>query len=200
VKNNLKNYGVEMKRTEIINKAVKKFNIFTYLEIGVGDSVNFKEVKATYKVSVDPNGLATYTVPSDTFFNHNTSTFDFIFIDGLHLEEQVYKDIINSLNCLKKGGIIMCHDMSPEKEEDQLREYTRGQTWNGDVWKAWVKLRQERKDLEMYVINTDCGCGIIKEGEQDLLKNGLPLTFENLEKNRKEWLNLKEVEEIEWLE
>jgi hypothetical protein len=189
-----------MKRTEIINKAVKKFNIFTYLEIGVGDSVNFKEVKATYKVSVDPNGLATYTVPSDTFFNHNTSTFDFIFIDGLHLEEQVYKDIINSLNCLKKGGIIMCHDMSPEKEEDQLREYTRGQTWNGDVWKAWVKLRQERKDLEMYVINTDCGCGIIKEGEQDLLKNGLPLTFENLEKNRKEWLNLKEVEEIEWLE
>ena len=94
----------------------------------------------------------------------------------------------------------MCHDMSPEKEEDQLREYTRGQTWNGDVWKAWVKLRQERKDLEMYVINTDCGCGIIKEGEQDLLKNGLPLTFENLEKNRKEWLNLKEVEEIEWLE
>ena len=189
-----------MKRTDIINRAVKKFNVFTYLEIGVGNASNFRDVKATYKVSVDPNGLATYTTTSDTFFNHNTSSFDFIFIDGLHLEEQVFKDIINSLQYLNEGGMIMCHDVNPEKEEDQVREYKPGQTWNGDVWKAWVKLRQEKKDLEMYVINTDCGCGIIKKGEQVLLKNKLPLTFDNLKKNRKEWLNLKEMEEIEWVE
>ena len=52
----------------------------------------------------------------------------------------------------------------------------------------------------MYVIDCDCGCGIITKGEQDLLVTDLPLTFKNLDENRKEWLNLKSVEEIEWLE
>jgi len=189
-----------MKRTEIINKAIKKFNVFSYLEVGVGDNKNFKEVKASYKNSVDPNGLAVNTETSDEFFKKNKAKYDFIFIDGLHLEEQVYKDIINSLDCLQEGGMIMCHDMSPAQDEDQVREHTPGKTWNGDVWKAWVKLRKERDDLEMYVINTDCGCGIIKKGNQSLLEDDLELTFNNLDLNRVEWLNLKEVEEIEWLE
>ena len=89
--------------------------------------------------------------------------------------------------------------MSPAQEEDQVREHTPGKTWNGDVWKSWVKLRKVRDDLNMYVINTDCGCGIIQKGTQSLLKNDLELTFDNLDKNRIEWLNLKEVEDIEWL-
>ena len=189
-----------MNRIEIINKAVKKFNVFSYLEIGVGNNDNFMNVKAIYKDSVDINGLAVNTITSDEFFEKNKVQYDFIFIDGLHLEEQVYKDIINSLDCLQEGGMIMCHDMNPAQEEDQVREYTPPKTWNGDVWKAWVKLRKEREDLEMYVINTDCGCGIIKRGKQSILKSNLELNFDNLNANRTEWLNLKEMVEIEWLE
>jgi len=188
-----------MNRNEIINKAIKKFEYNTYLEIGIGDNNNFKNVNVSRKISVDPNGLPTYLMTSDVFFEKNTVKYDFIFIDGLHLEEQVHKDIINALDCLSEGGMIMCHDMSPAQEEDQVREHTPGKTWNGDVWKSWVKLRKVRDDLNMYVINTDCGCGIIQKGTQSLLKNDLELTFDNLDKNRIEWLNLKEVEDIEWL-
>tara|TARA_R110000824_G_scaffold339479_1_gene525986 strand:+ start:3299 stop:3877 length:579 start_codon:yes stop_codon:yes gene_type:complete len=190
----------EMNRQRIINRIVKKNGALSYLEIGVGDNTNFKSIKAIYKVSVDPNQKSTFQVTSDEYFAGNGAHFDVIFIDGLHLSEQVYKDIINSLNCLQAGGVIVCHDMSPVQEEDQVREHTPGKTWNGDVWKAWVTLRKERDDLEMYVIDCDCGCGIITKGEQDLLVTDLPLTFKNLDENRKEWLNLKSVEEIEWLE
>lgn len=189
-----------MKRTEVINKAIKHFNVFSYLEIGLGKGDNFRNIKATYKISVDPKGAATYNTTSDDFFTHNTSKFDFIFIDGLHLKEQVYKDILNSLDILQEGGTILCHDMSPIAKEDQVREYVPGKTWNGDVWKAWVQLRKERDDLEMYVINTDCGCGVIKKGKQSLLKDDSELTFNNLDSNRIEWLNLIEPEDIEWLE
>jgi len=189
-----------MNRIEVINKAIKHFNAFSYLEIGLGDGTNFRDVKATYKVSVDPKGSATYNMTSDDFFKQNTSMFDFIFIDGLHLEEQVHKDIINSLDVLHKEGTILCHDMSPIAEEDQVREYVPGKTWNGDVWKAWVKLRKDRKDLEMYVINIDNGCGVIRKGKQSLLKDNSPLNFKNLDKHRIEWLNLMESEDVEWLE
>ena len=33
-----------------------------------------------------------------------------IFIDGLHHYEQAHRDLRNSLNNLKKGGIILIHD------------------------------------------------------------------------------------------
>ena len=100
--------------------------------------------------------------------------------------------MLNSLDILHKGGTILCHDMSPISEEDQVREYIPGKTWNGDVWKAWVKLRKERKGLEMYVINVDNGCGIIRQGNQsfvgDVFDDEIKLTFKNLDKHRIEWL------------
>ena len=195
-------------RTQIINKAIEWFDMYSYLEIGVGNNVNFTEVKAGHKNSCDINGKGIHTMKSDDFFETNDEYYDFIFVDGLHESEQVYNDIINSLGCLKEGGIIMCHDMSPKEEEHQERDSRQQEgefkgfdrpIWNGDVWKAWIQLRREREDLEMYVINADYGCGIIRRGSQTLLKNDSELNFKNLDENRIEWLNLKEIEEIDWL-
>ena len=47
---------------------------------------------------------------SDIFFKNNKTNYDMIFIDGNHTINQVLKDIINSLNCLNKNGIIILHD------------------------------------------------------------------------------------------
>ena len=44
---------------------------------------------------------------SDEFFKNNKDQFDLIFIDGLHHYNQVKKDIINSVEVLKDGGIIL---------------------------------------------------------------------------------------------
>ena len=134
---------------------------------------------------------------SDSFFEKNNKIYDLIFIDGLHLYEQVYKDITNALKVLQPNGTIVCHDMLPTTEESQ--RYPRETAcWNGNCWKAWVKLRQERKDLSMRVVNIDWGCGIIQFGKQNVLASIAEedMTFENYTKNKQLWMNIISIEDL----
>jgi SAM-dependent methyltransferase len=127
---------------------------------------------------------------SDEFFEINKSSFDIIFVDGLHHADQVLKDIETSLNVLNEGGYIVCHDMNPKEEEHQRIPFSGG-IWNGDCWKAFVELRRTRTDLEMCVVDIDHGCGIIKKGSQKPLEiESEELTYENFDRNRSIWLNL----------
>jgi tetratricopeptide (TPR) repeat protein len=180
-----------MTRTDIIQYLIYNIKASKYLEIGISNRENFDKIVCDLKVGVDPEPLskATFCLPSDEFFKTNTETFDVIFIDGLHHADQVYRDIINSLEILNKGGAIVCHDMNPIKEEHQKIPFTAG-LWNGDCWKALVQLRQERSDLEIYTVNTDHGCSVIQKGSQEVLPKDIKLTFGEFDKNRKEWLNL----------
>lgn len=202
-----------MNRNEIINKLAIKINAKTYLEIGVRiHSLNFDKINIKHKVGVDPCYEASdrkpdFKLTSDDFFAKNTETFDIIFIDGLHESEQVERDINNALLFLNQGGYIICHDLNPIKEYRQFtldnlkrKEFvkkTKDNLWNGDCWKAFIKLRQERNDITMYTIDTDFGCGIISYGRQKLLDiKQENINYQNLDKNRKEWLNLISVDEF----
>jgi SAM-dependent methyltransferase len=186
-----------MNRTDIIQLLINKISAKSYLEIGVSGGENFQKIRCENKVGVDPEPTspATIFLPSDDFFKQNKETFDVIFVDGLHHSDQVLRDINNSLEVLSDGGYIICHDMNPEKEEHQTIPFCGG-TWNGDCWKAFVQLRQERPDLEMCVVNTDYGCGVIHKGQQTALEITEELNFQNFDKNRKQWLNLIEVSEF----
>ena len=180
-------------RTNIINWIISNRNYKRYLEIGVFDpNKNFNKIKIPFKISVDPGkeGLseATYTLTSDEFFKQNTEKFDIIFIDGLHESEQVYTDIMNSLDVLEDGGTILTHDMNPQKKRSQVVPQVPG-LWNGDCWKAFVKIRTEFDNLKMNVIDHDWGVGVIRRGQQELLKN-VDYTYEDFDLNRNEWLNL----------
>jgi hypothetical protein len=182
-----------MIRTEIIQTFINKINAKKYLEIGMGPGINFNTIECDYKVCVDPipTEPVTYTLTSDDFFKQNNETFDVIFIDGLHWSEQVYRDIINSLNVLSDGGVIICHDMNPHSEIIQRYPQAIPESeWTGDCWKAWVKLKTEREDLEMFVIDTDYGCGVIRKGKQNLINITEELNWELLDNKRKELLNL----------
>ena len=170
-----------MKRFDIINHLIKVNNYKTFLEIGTQEHINISNIDIDKKISVDPDPEvnADYILPSDMFFEQNTEKFDIIFVDGLHHADYVYRDIINSLKVLNLGGCIVVHDVLPYSYESQLiplektLEHGSG-IWNGDVWKAWIKLRTERKDLSMKVVNTDHGCGIIhltKHGDGDFLES-----------------------------
>lgn len=208
-----------MDRTQIINYLAKKINAKAYLEIGVRDhSENFDKINIQDKTGVDPcheyfDREPTFKLTSDVFFAKNTETFDIIFIDGLHEAEQVERDILNSLHILNTDGFIVCHDMNPAIYERQLlkddpkrleyslREEAKGNPeyglWNGDCWKAFIKIRSEREDLCMTTVDTDFGCGIISRGNQRILDvEPVNLHYQNLQKNRKEWLNLISVDEF----
>jgi len=206
-----------MNRTDIINIYAKKIDAQSYLEVGVRmANNNFNHIIVPRKVGVD-SGIegvfeGTHKMTSDEYFSQNNDTFDLIFIDGLHEREQVSRDIENSLNVLNKNGVIICHDMNPKMKEHQLlntdpirQKYVKEQKelgsqdyglWTGDCWKSFVHLRSTRSDLEMFVIDTDFGVGVIKKGHQMTIETPTELTYEYLESNRKDCLNLKSIEEF----
>ena len=139
-----------------------------------------------------------YKLLDRTYFQNLPSfldKFDIIFIDGLHHADQVYQDILNALEHLNDDGTILCHDMNPWSKDVQKVPRQTGQ-WTGDCWKAFVRLRSERSDLDMFVITADTGLGVIRNGNQKKLNVDCDLTWDNLGLHRSEWLNLISVEEF----
>ena len=182
--------------SNVINEIINKNKYKKYLEIGTQHGATFKSIKCNNKICVDPDKLykdLTFNETSDEFFNHNKETFDIIFIDGLHLYEQVLKDIDNALEVLNEGGTIVVHDILPTDEKMQKREPTGG-SWTGDVWKAWIILRQTRDNLSMYAINKFPGFGIITRGSQELISDKTPV--EKLDWNW--YINNKKLMNIKW--
>jgi hypothetical protein len=186
-----------MTRADIINTLAKKIDAKSYLEIGVNNGINFNSINIPYKIGVDPdkNSKANTLMTSDEFFKENRGTFDIVFVDGLHEWKQCKKDIENSLEVLNEGGYIICHDMKPLTKEAQMVPRIR-KVWNGDVWRSWVALRMTRKDLEMFVVDTDHGCGVIKKGSQELLTIDTLISFDNLVSNHYNWLNLVSIQKF----
>jgi hypothetical protein len=169
----------------------------SYLEIGVYDGVNFRSVSCALKVGVDPDpsSAATHHMTSDEFFATISQTFDVIFVDGLHTEQQVARDVTNALSRLNPGGTMICHDMNPTSRESQAEEYMGG-PWTGQGWKHFAKLRMTRSDLDMYVVDADWGCGVIRRGTQDTIPWIPNLDYSHLEVDRVRLLNLITVEEF----
>lgn len=187
-----------MNHTDILNHLIKKYNYESYLEIGVQAGHNFKAVKASRKIGVDPDphSVALYKITSDKFFMNNTRKYDLIFVDGLHHAGQVYLDILNALKCLETGGTILVHDLKPSSEDMQrVPRITR--EWTGDGWKAWCSLRSQKiaEKLTMYVIDSDYGCGVIQAGKGEKIKEE-HLEYADFAKDKKHYLNLITVPEF----
>jgi predicted O-methyltransferase YrrM len=191
-------------RTDLLNQLVRTRGYRNYLEIGVRDRrQNFDKVQITgLKHGVDPapQREVSHRMTSDAFFAQATDTYDLVFIDGLHLAEQVERDIANSLAHLSAAGAVVLHDCNPLTADAQTDDYDGKKHWNGTVWKAWVKLRATRSDLSMRVIDIDEGCGIVERGSQSTID--LPstefaqLTYESLDRDRTRLLNLVTADEF----
>ena len=191
-----------MLRMDVINLLIDRKGYKSYLEVGFANGDCYDRIKCENKTATDPdtNTRAPHHLPSDEFFEQNKDTYDIIFIDGLHHSGQVYKDILNALEVLNEGGVIVCHDMNPQGFQEQFvpRQVKR---WNGDCWKSFVKIRAEEAGLDMFVLDMDEGTGIIARGEQERLILTEEVNYDNFVKNRVEWLNLKPTEYIlEWLD
>ena len=188
-------------RFDIINKLIYSKKFKSYLEIGCQSDVNFSKIKIENKVGVDPQSGGTLRMTSDEFFSQNKETFDLIFIDGLHIHEQVLKDIDNSLNVLNESGVILLHDCLPAKIWHQTIPQTHS-SWNGDVWKSIVQSRT-REDIDTYTIKADQGLGLIlKRKNRDILvhqiDNFKDLKFEDYYKHHEKFMRL--VDEDKFLE
>ena len=206
------------KRTDVINKILSSRTSDTfYLEIGVRNPEdNFNFINSAYKYSVDPGleseiNKADFKLTSDKFFQllregkilSSDISFDVVFIDGLHLAEQVERDIDNALSFLKEDGFIILHDCNPPTEWHARESYdfinspAKG-FWNGTVWKSFLNKRFD-KTLKSCCINIDWGVGVISKKcniGNSIKRSNKFFEYKDLEENRKYYLNLVSFEEF----
>lgn len=195
-----------MLHSDIINYFINKYGYKTYLEIGTYDiNCNYIYIDCNEKECIDPapfnSDNITYLMTSDEAFAKIKSLnkkYDIIFIDGLHLESQVDKDIQNSIDCLNTNGTIVLHDCNPptpihgSSSHDMAIKYTNGE-WNGNVYKSIVKFN--KNNTCGCVLDTDWGCGIIRPILQNkhiiIDYSPLMIDWDYFNENRISLLNLK---------
>ncbi|MDF1642992.1 MAG: class I SAM-dependent methyltransferase [Pseudomonadales bacterium] len=208
----------ETSRTEIINHLLSKATKeTTYLEIGVRDpSDNFDHIIADKKFSVDPGvefleNPVDFKMTSDEFFDlladgkilSPSIKFDVIFIDGLHLAEQVDKDIENAMRYIKDDGFIVLHDCNPPtewhaRENYRFQQSPAGGYWNGTTWKAFLKWRYN-SSIQSCCIDSDWGVGILSKTHligQSTNRTNHFFEFDDFNANRDEYLNLISFSEL----
>lgn len=208
-----------MTRTEILNAVAAAISAESYLEVGVYDvKRNFKLVKVRRKVGVDPRSAAHCCVlrtTSDDFFERLKAeegdgwftgsedggdgpgvpvpqTFDLVFVDGDHSEEQVRRDVANALKVLSKNGVVVLHDVLPKTAaEGAAAKLSHGASWCGEVWKVYAHYRG-LKSYRSLVVDTDHGVGLLRKAKNDVLPGtSLAAPWEyGFDKNLEELYNL----------
>ena len=142
-----------------VNALAQRIGARRYLEIGVSQAHTFRSVEVAERVGVDPRfpfdtaavanaTTALHAMTSDRFFAEmaGTAPFDIVFIDGLHVFEQVVRDLTNTLAWTTWRSAILIDDTVPndvysslpnEREALRLRAATGSKdlAWHGDVFK-----------------------------------------------------------------
>ena len=156
--------------TQLLNALIEKYNLKSYLEIGVQNPANnFDKIRCDLKTGVDPE-IKSYIVDkkklilslsSDYFFGGEENVFsleekfDLIFIDGLHHADQVKRDFENSLKCLNDNGFIVMHDVLPENERGtKIPRETK--VWWGDVYKFAMTMHEYGFEFKTFDIDNGC--------------------------------------------
>jgi hypothetical protein len=211
-------------RIDVVRSVVAAIGAQRYLEIGVRDGECFDAIAVPTRIAVDPQfrfrpplrarlrtrlrrttGTLYFALTSDAFFSAHgkrLAPLDVAFVDGLHTYEQAHRDVVHCLELLSDEGVVIVHDCSPRSEAaaaPTLATAARSEgfvgEWNGDVYKAIVRLRT-RDDLRVDVLDCDQGIGIVRRGAPGLrldlsVRDVARLRYEDLDRDRERLLGLR---------
>ncbi len=153
--------AINYNRSSIVNLLMSLDENENYLEIGCASNLLFDTVAAKRKVGVDPAQGGTHRMTSDAFFAGNTERFDVVFIDGLHVYDQVRRDVVNALAAVRKGGWIALHDMMPRDWIEEHVPQISTSRWTGDGWKVAFELIAS-PDVDFRLVTVDHGVGVLR--------------------------------------
>ena len=192
------------------------WNIQAETRVGVDPAFVGRKFRATvpasqfaYRYLGKREGTLLFPKTSDDFFADDVERvlrgrlFDCAFVDGLHTADQAYRDVDNALQWISPSGTVVMHDCNALNEADQLpteeeaRAHPEFLRWNGPVWRAVLRLRL-RTDLDVKVLDTDTGLGIVRFGQasQPFSLTGDEvdaITYDEFAARRAELLNLVSV-------
>lgn len=148
-----------------IRAMAEAINAKSYLELGLYKGTTFSSIAPIVEtcVGVDTKQYFTpqkgkiHISTTENFFQHNTDTFDLIFIDADHSFESAKNDLLWSLNVLNPYGVIILHDTDPNKNELLTSGYC------GDSYRIVDWVRTNRSDLDIITLPLgDPGISIVK--------------------------------------
>jgi len=73
-------------------------------------SINFNKVENNFDINTKNINIKKFKMSSSDFFKNYQFFFDIIYVDGIHIADDVFLDGVNSFKSLKKGGIIFFDD------------------------------------------------------------------------------------------
>ena len=152
-----------LKRYQLINYVlVNKFNKHgKYLEIGCDLDQTYNKVITNRKVGIDPVRGGSLRLSSKEFFeNFNNQKFDFIFIDGSHLIEEVFYDTVQSIKNLNVGGYVLLDDVLPNNYLNTLRTRLTLHSFQ-DAYKILFFL-SKLNFIDLYLLPFDHGMALFK--------------------------------------
>ncbi|GMH48129.1 hypothetical protein TL16_g00224 [Triparma laevis f. inornata] len=188
-----------------------------YLEIGCAGGENFTPMSESpiidiaHCVDPDPKSVSTHKMTSSNFFKTNIQNYDIIFVDGLHQWSTALSDIASSLLTLSPEGVIIVHDSNPRTSSAASPTVPNFEVdkvaWNGDVYKAIVELGSN-PNVDVATGYFDEGCAVVIDRPRSKERLLVPregaaevLSYEVFDRNRKEFLNLLDWEELMyWIE
>lgn len=181
--------GPGVRPAVVLQTLLDLFDEPRYLEVGVAGGSTFHQLRAGFKVAVDPRfrfdweaeqrerGASTqyHQVTSDTYFGSIMDTdqeFDVIYLDGLHTFEQTLRDLNNALDHLADGGVILIDDVRPSSYQASLpdvedfrkvRQYVKdeGRAWMGDVYKLVWFINSFYQNLSYACISNNHGQAVV---------------------------------------
>ena len=163
-----------------------------------------------------------FRMKSDVFFKEQKLFLekrrpDIVLVDGLHTFEASLNDVLNSLRHLSEKGVIIMHDCYPPHKAaatpgtssaDAKKAGVEGWTgqWCGDVWKTIIYLREQYNGvLDVFVLNTDMGLGVIKQKNKkalelainrELFKKVDAMNYEEMTSNAQKLIGLRNVKDF----
>lgn len=185
------------------------FRVKSTFKVAVDPEFRFDSLRKFGKSLLNPLNFKNhyFEKTSDAFFEEDAPTllkdkkFDIALIDGMHEYEYALRDVENTLANMSSKGIIIMHDCNPLTKDaassfEDWKNRDFADTWNGDVWKVILHMQSLRKDVNAFVLDCDHGLGVITFGTPEKVMNYTreqinALTYEDFNKNRKDFINLK---------
>jgi hypothetical protein len=160
-----------------LNFLAEKLGAKSYLEIGVHRGRTFFHTNVAMKHAVDPKfkfdpaefeneNTRFFAMTSDDYFRNHADgrKFDLVFLDGLHVFEQTFRDFCSALTLTHDRSVIVIDDTYPSDVYSACpdlagaslrKEYGgTGRGWHGDVFKMVYAIHDFFPLLSYATINT----------------------------------------------